>query len=528
MAGCVGGEDGNGNGSEDFGRATELLEEGFEEAGIEPPFETDIITNENPERVNWTQILQQRLENTGFFDLNLEQYEWTTYQEILLGEESADESHLAALGWSAGYDPDAYVNFLLHSQFHTPACCNANHYENDQIDELIEQGQTEMDPEARVEVYEELQREVVSESPLSYIRFGEELIAHRTEALDGWTVSPFDSSRFSTIYHVPSESAITFDDPDGDGELKASVGADIANFDPPQQNDTTSSQTTGLTFESLVTALYDGEPKPLLAEDWEQEDDTTWRFFIRQGVQFHNGEELTAEHVRASFERYEGTPREADVFDWLGEEGEIVVEDEYTIRFDLEEPRAPLLYDLQNPLVVPMAGIEEEYGGDGEIDLQEEPVGTGPYQHGEYQPDELYRVERFDDYWGHEHMDAEPEPDTIQFRVIVESSVRQSAVETGDVHVVSPPPASYDDLDQEDGIAVDSATSGGFDFLIQPVHHEPFTNDKVRRAVSLLIPRERIIENVYDGIGVPAYGPISPVAERFALDDEELISILEE
>ncbi|WP_265110425.1 ABC transporter substrate-binding protein [Halosolutus halophilus] len=527
LAGCLGGES-NDNDNGDKERALQLLEEGFEEEGFEPPYEADLVTNENPERVKWSQIVQQVLEDTEYFDLELQQYEWTTYQEVVLSEESAEENHLAALGWSAGYDPDAYVNFLLHSDFHTPACCNTNHYANDKLDSLIEEGKTETDPEARVEVYKELQKVVAKQSPLSFVRFGEELIAHRKEALGNWTVSPFDSTRFSTIYNVAAETAITFDDPDGDGELKASVGADAANFDPVQQNDTTSSQVTGLIFEGLVDVDYSGQPQPLLAESWEQQDDTTYTFSLREGVQFHNGEELTAEHVKASMERYKGTPREADVYDWLGEDGEIRVVDDYELEIELAEPYAPFLLNVGNALIVPFEAIEEEYGGEGAVDLQEEAIGTGPYMHEEYQPDELYRISRNDDYWGQELMDSAPEPDTIQFRIIVESSVRQSALEAGDVHVVSPPPASFQELDDNDEIVAKSTTTGGFDMLIPPVQHKPFTNAKVRRAVSLLIPRQQIIDTVYNGIGVPAYGPISPVAERFALDNEELLKILEE
>ncbi len=528
VAGCLSGDSDDDDGNGDQERAMQLLEEGFEEEGFEPPYEADLVTNENPERVQWSQIVQQVLEDTGYFDLELQQYEWTTYQEIVLSGESAEENHLAALGWSAGYDPDAYVNFLLHSDFHTPACCNTNHYANEELDALIDEGKTETDPEARVDVYEELQKLVAEQSPLTFVRFGEELIAHREEALDNWTVSPFDSTRFSTIYNVYAGTSISFADPDGDGELKASVGANIANFDPTQQNDTTSTQTTvPLIYEGLVGADYEGEPQPWLAEDWEQQDDTTYTFYLREGVQFHNGEELTADHVKASMERYKGTPREADVYDWLGEDGEIRVVDDYELEIELSEPYAPFLLNVGNALIVPMAAIEEEYGGEGAVDLQDEPIGTGPYMHEEYQPDELYRVSRNDDYWGQELMDSAPEPDTIQFRVIVESSVRQSALEAGDIHVVSPPPASFQDLDESDEIVAKSTTSGGFDMLIPPVQHEPFTNAKVRRALALLIPRQQIIETVYNGIGVPAYGPISPVAKRFALDNEELIDVLE-
>jgi len=59
----------------------------------------------------------------------------------------------------------------------------------------------------------------------------------------------------------------------------------------------------------------------MLATDWEriddeQTDEMTYRFSLREGVHFHNGERLTAAHVNGSLERYEGTPRANDVYDW--------------------------------------------------------------------------------------------------------------------------------------------------------------------------------------------------------------------
>ncbi|MEF8830281.1 MAG: ABC transporter substrate-binding protein, partial [Halobacteriales archaeon] len=177
-----------------------LLEEGFQEAGYDRPFETDVITNENPQRVKWSQLIQQSLNSTEFFDLGLNQFEWNTYVGKILAEDSHTLSSLVSLGWSAGWDPDNYVNFLFHSSKATPACCNINHYANDEVDQLIDDGLSTYDLEERQSIYEELQRKVVKESPMAFIQFGQAMDGINTEIIKNWKVYPIDGGEYSGVY----------------------------------------------------------------------------------------------------------------------------------------------------------------------------------------------------------------------------------------------------------------------------------------------------------------------------------------
>ena len=76
----------------------------------------------------------------------------------------------------------------------------------------------------------------------------------------------------------------------GDGELIVAQGADPVSLDPHASNDQPSSRVNKQIYDTLVEATEDMELKPGLAEDWEQIDENTWKFIIRQGVKFHNGE----------------------------------------------------------------------------------------------------------------------------------------------------------------------------------------------------------------------------------------------
>lgn len=294
------------------------------------------------------------------------------------------------------------------------------------------------------------------------------------------------------------------------GELVATFGADVKNFDPTQQNDTTSGKAFGLVYETLLATDFKGEPQNVLATSFEQADeDLTWVATLREGVMFHNGDELTAEDVKATLDRYEGTPRAADVTDWYAS-SEVTGDYELTIK--LKDKYAPLKFSVGAVPIVPKAVA------DGDLNLTDNPVGTGPYVFDEHEPDSLFRLQRNEDYWfeGSETMPEQPPIETLTFRIITEQSAQLAALQGGDVDFINTVPAdSYQDLKGNEDYTVTERTAGGFDMFSYPLSVEPFNNKKVRRGISRLIPRGAIVDTVYKGIGSPAYTPISPLAAQF-------------
>ncbi len=544
--------DGGGGGSSDDVTTTDaftLFEDGFAEAGFEPPFTGQIITNENPERVQWAQIIQEELNATEYFDLELNQFEWGTYVGRILGEESHTDPSLVCLGWSAGFDPDGYVNFLFTSDNFTPACCNINHFENETVDELVTEGLRTTDIEQRASIYEEAQREIVSASPMAFTRFGEEYNVWRTDTVQGFQTYPNNSAQFRALY-APSAGVVTWlgDNPDevsNGGTLVSSLSAAPSNSDPVAINDTTSGMVTDPLYESLLSVDFEGTPREQLASSMEQVDDTTYRFQLEEGVQFHpsdefdfDGKEMTAEDVQFSILRYLNTSRESDVGDWLGVEGEgdsrqftgsVEVLGDYELEISLPNTYAPFPFSIAAVPVLPTeAGLpaahpdsDAEEGTDGLLSPSTEPIGTGPFTFGEEEPDELWRIERFEDHWwgGGNGVPAEVPLKQVDFRVITESSVQEGALRSGDIDLgTSVPPGSVSAFEQNEQFTVDRRTASGFDMFIYPSHPEadtPFQNRKVRIATNRMINRPGIVQAVYEGIGQPAYAPISPLAGAF-------------
>lgn len=298
------------------------------------------------------------------------------------------------------------------------------------------------------------------------------------------------------------------------GEFIGTLGANISNYDPTNISDTTSRKTFDLVYESLMEVNFDGEPTEVLAEEIEQTDDLTFRVHLHEGIMFHPpvDREMTAEDVQFSLERYEGTPREGSVFEWY-EDSEII--DDYTIDLHLSKPFAPFFPALHEVNILP-AGED--------IDFSETAVGTGPFVFDEHREDELFRVQRNEDYW-YEHPDDEDFPEyppieTVTLRIVTEQSAQLSALRSGDVDMINNPlPDAISDLEEEDRFEIQRTIGTGYDLYIFPVQHEPFDDARLRRGITRMIPREAVVDVVFHGEAEPAAVPISPMLAEYFDED---------
>ncbi|SEW01623.1 ABC transporter substrate-binding protein [Natrinema salifodinae] len=488
------------------GPAEELLQKGFDAAGIEPPFETTIAITSDDERMQFAQLFETALENTGFFDVSIDQREFGSYLDLLTAAADEGENAMFVMSWTGGWDPDDYVNMLFHSDNHAPDGFNVNHYANDTVDEYIDAALEETSRDERVGIYRDLQEELVADAPAAFVRFRESAHVWNDDVVADWRTYPLRPGSYYAVY--APWAGVSTDIADGD-EFVGDLDSDVTAYDPVRMNDTASSQATALVYEQLVGIDFDGEVRPMLADEWERLDATTYRFSLREGVRFHNGEELTAAHVEGSLERYEGTPRETDVYDWY-ESATIV--DDYTVDIECWREYGPLEQSLFNVPIVPMAAI------DGDHDLESAPIGTGPYRFVEHRSADHWRLERFDDHWfqGDGSVPETPPIETVTLEIVTERASRQGALEAGNVHC-SPdvPAASLASFERDDAYGVDRRVGGGFDAVIYPLYCDPFTERAVRRGCTMLLPREQILETVYDGIGEVAYTPISPLLEGY-------------
>jgi len=214
----------------------------------------------------------------------------------------------------------------------------------------------------------------------------------------------------------------------------------IPVLDPHVRYDWSTRMVQQAVYDALLK--YEGDPaelKPWLAESWEMsEDGKTWTFKLVENAKFHNGDPVTAEAVRYSFER--GLKLNKGVAwmlkDFLDPAGISAVDDR-TVRFTLKAPYAPFLSFLPWWFVVnPNEVKANEVDGDwGQKWLTDHAAGSGPFKLGRWEPNVLYELESVADYWkGWPQGDKRPAG--IIYRIIREPAAQKAALLRGEADIV--------------------------------------------------------------------------------------------
>lgn len=288
-------------------------------------------------------------------------------------------------------------------------------------------------------------------------------------------------------------------DPENDSLIVAQ-GAHPASLDPHQSNDQPSSRVNKQIYESLVNATVDMELEPGVAESWEPVDDITWEFKIREGVLFHNGDELTAHDVVFSLERMLDSPEVAHIVEAIDT---VEAEDDNTVIITTHEPFAPILAHLSHTAASIFSEAAVTEAGD---DYHNQPIGTGPYMFQSQEAGDSVTLERFDDYWG-DPADIK----TVVFRNIPEGTNRTIGLETGEVDVAYEiEPIDKSTVTEHEDLELIEEPSLSTQYIGFNMDKEPFDDIDVRRAINHAIDVEEIIDVVLEGSGTVANGPVNP------------------
>lgn len=288
--------------------------------------------------------------------------------------------------------------------------------------------------------------------------------------------------------------------------LTFASSSDVITLDPQDMTDNTSEQVTRMIYNNLVKFDDKLNPVPDLAERWEA-NGTTWTFYLRKNVKFHDGTPFNAEAVKKNFERVlnpENNLKRRPLFNMIKS---IDVVSEYVVNIVTNEPFGALPATLAHgsgAILSPTAAAKfgKAFGKSAEA-----AVGTGPFRPVEWKKDEILVLQRYDDYWG-----PKPLLEKVVYRPIPEAAARVLALETGEVDVISHIPANdLPRLESNDKVTVHKVVSNGQRQFRFHCKKKPFDNPKVRQAVSYAIDRKAIVDSLLKGTAVPSTGALAPV-----------------
>jgi peptide/nickel transport system substrate-binding protein len=268
--------------------------------------------------------------------------------------------------------------------------------------------------------------------------------------------------------------------------------------------------------DALLKPMPGGLNTPSLAESWTvSKDGTAYEFLIRKNARFHNGDPVTAEDVKFSFDRYSGGG--AKLLKDKVKDIQVVATNR--VRFVLKEPWPDFLASYGTSAtgaawIVPKKYVERV----GEDGFKKAPIGAGPYKFVSFTAGIELVLEAFPDYWR-----KAPSIKRIVMRSIPEESTRAAAVRTGEVdlaYLLSAPIA--DELRRTPGMRIVAPLVYGIywlDFLDQWDKKSPWNDRRVRLAASLAIDRPAINQAEMLGLG-KVTGSFVPPTFDFALTIE--------
>jgi peptide/nickel transport system substrate-binding protein len=285
------------------------------------------------------------------------------------------------------------------------------------------------------------------------------------------------------------------------GTLRVGLDVDADTLDPRLTKNTSGFRVKELAFNGLVAINPDYSAAPDLAEKWENPDDKTWVFHIRQGVKFHDNSNLTANDVKYTYESVLDQSFNSPARAFYLSVASVEAVDPNTVKFTLKDPFAPFL-SYMDLAIVPQASASKS-------DFGTKPIGTGPFKVDTWNTGDSIEFSAFDGFYG-----GRANLDRVRVRVVPDNSARVVALESGDLDFVQSPlsPQDVSRIQSAGGLKlkVDRTPAAGYTYVNLNTA-DPILSDKnVRQALSHLVNKQQIIDTIYKGIGQPANGPIVP------------------
>ncbi len=328
------------------------------------------------------------------------------------------------------------------------------------------------------------------------------------------------------------------------GQLVVSQITDPKTFNPVTAAETSSTDILGPIFEGLTST--DGVTTaviPSLAKSWKfSEDGLVWTFYLRQGVKFSDGKEMTADDVVFSFDVIYDKNIQTSSRDVLTIDGQYLKYkkiDAYTVEFTLPSTFAPLLRQIMIE-IIPKHKLEapwkagkfnETWGINTPV---RDIIGTGMYVMSTYKPNEYVVYTRNTNYWV-KNSKGEVLPYITRYvRMLVPNLETQTlkfrAGETDILGIKNTDYASFKDLQKKENFTLyNLGATFSTEFVVfnmnsrnpnfakdkEPWKLEWFTNQYFRKGVAHLVDKTTIINQVYAGLAEPQWSPVSAPNKEF-------------
>lgn len=465
-------------------------------------------------------------------DVNAQPTDFAVIIDTIYGEDN--DFDMYTIGWSGRIerlDPDMFIHSINHSENAEPGGNNTDRYRNEEFDKIADAQRQEMDPEKRKELVFEAQKILAEDVP-------------RVTLYSRSNVQAYDKEKFDNVISIPGEglfnewTPIQIEPLAEDKVLKVASNINLDTLNPMGAKTVYEWRNLRLIYDKLIRMSPDIEPTPATAESWEVIDDTTINVVIKQGLTFHDGEPVTVEDIKYTFDAF--MENNVEYFmSFLEPIESVEIIDENTVQFKLKYPTASFITNTLTQIPILPKHIWEAKA-DAKNDTNENPIGSGPFKFVQFRPGEELVAERFDEHYNPAKIEG------YIFRIFGSPEGVITALELKEVDMLSYDlvPAHIEMIEANEGgkfdhLELTSVEDIGFFYLGFNIDRPPFNNKDFRIAVAHLVDYDLAVDVHLNGHGTRGGGglvineantywhnPEVPIYDQY--DPERAREILEE
>jgi peptide/nickel transport system substrate-binding protein len=279
-------------------------------------------------------------------------------------------------------------------------------------------------------------------------------------------------------------------------------GAEPRGLDPAMVDDGESAKVMSNIYEGLLKYDKDStKVEPSLAKSWDvSTDGLVYTFHLQEGVKFQDGTDFNADAVKVNIDRQlppkvtEDMPYASFVF---GSVKDVQVVDQNTVKINLKAPSTPFLSNLAMIMGAPM--ISPKALKDSNNNVNQAPVGTGPYKFVKWEKDQNIVLVRNDAYWG-----TKAKVKNVIFKFIKDNSARVVALNNGEADIIDGIDATVVKQITDAGNKIFQAPGMNINYMAYNTSRKPFNDQKLRAAISQAINVPELVKSLYQGYSEPA------------------------
>lgn len=461
----------------------------------------------DPIRYEFGLMIAEEWRKLGF-DVKVTPLAWNRLAELGIVQKKFDAFTLAWGGRAERIDPDFFVYQTLHSSQQGVGEYNITGYSNPEYDKVAEAQRRATNKKERQKLVYKAQEIFLEDLPYAPI-------AHRNQLM------AYNKKNFTNMTYMMGEGLNSFwtfmnATPTGNRKvLRWGYPSDIATLNPLSATNTHDFQVMRLIYDRLVRIGPDGQPKLWAAKSIKDVngDGKTFDITLRSGMKFHDGKPVTAEDVKFSFDLVKKV--KAPHFIGIVEPIKSVeVIDDLTVRFHLKYAYAPFKANILGRMfILPKhywKPILENKGAEGVLQNQNEKIiGSGPFKLEYWRKNQEMKLVRNDQYF------KKPKLGGILCIPYSNTQSLFAAVNEGKADLLGwwIQPTEIDELKKNPNIKVVSVPDHGFYHINYNLRRMPFNDKAVRLAMSYVIPKKRIVEELLLGYGTVANSMIAKVNE---------------